>query len=79
MRRRTEWSLHWPGAQLEPALQVAILARNGAELQALLGQGPFCCLINPAKPEEEQEECDGDCKEGEEKKRDEGEEDRDGK
>lgn len=59
------------GAVVEPAMRVAILARNGPGLHALLGQDPFCCLINPAKPDEEQEECDGNCKESEEKKRDE--------
>lgn len=58
------------GAQMEPALRMAILAKNGPGLQALLGQGPFCCLISPAKPGEEQEECDGSCKEGEEKQDD---------
>jgi hypothetical protein len=58
------------GAEMEPALQAAILAKNGPGLQALLGQDPFCCLINPAKSDEEQEECDGNCKEGEEKKHD---------
>lgn len=58
------------GAEIEPKLRVAILAGNGPGLQALLGQDPFCCLISPAKPGEEQEECDGNCKEGEEKKDD---------
>ncbi|OOG38137.1 hypothetical protein [Rhodanobacter sp. C05] len=58
------------GVQVDPELRVAILARDEHGLQALLGQGPFCCLISPAKPSEEQEECDGSCKEGEEKKDD---------
>lgn len=58
------------GVQIDPELRVAILARDEQGLQALLGQAPFCCLINPAKPGEEQEECDGNCKEGEEKKDD---------
>lgn len=57
-------------AQIDPELRVAILAGDGQGLQALLGQDPFCCLISPAKPGEEQEECDGSCKEGEEKKDD---------
>jgi len=57
-------------AEIDPELRVAILAKDEQELQALLGQVPFCCLINPAKPGEEQEECDGNCKEGEEKKDD---------
>lgn len=58
------------GAEIDPELRVAILARDEQGLQALLGQDPFCCLISPAKPGEEQEECDGSCKEGEEKKDD---------
>ena len=58
------------GSRIDPELHLAILARNGSGLQALLGQAPFCCLINPAKPDEEQEECDGGCKEGEERKND---------
>lgn len=57
--------------QIDPELQVAILARDERGLQVLLGQDPFCCLINPAKPgedqDEEQEECDGSCENGEDK------------
>lgn len=53
-------------AQIDPELRVAILAGNEQGLQALLGQAPFCCLISPAKPGEEEEECDGSCEEGEE-------------
>ncbi|OOG64732.1 hypothetical protein B0E46_04795 [Rhodanobacter sp. B04] len=66
------------GAQIDPELQLAILARDEHGLQALLGQDPFCCLINPAKPDEEQEECDGSCKEGEEEKDKEKDKRRDG-
>lgn len=57
--------------QIDPKLRVAILAGDERGVQALLGQDPFCCLISPAKPEEEQEECDGSCKEGEDKDSDE--------
>lgn len=57
-------------AEVDPELRMAILARDGQELQALLGQAPFCCLISPAKPGEEQEECDGSCGEGEDEKDD---------
>lgn len=57
-------------AGIDAELRVAILARNKKGLQALLGQDPFCCLIHPAKPGEEQEECDGSCEEGGEKKDD---------
>lgn len=59
------------GTQIDPELRVAILAGDERGLQALLGQAPFCCLINPAKPGEEQEECDGSCKEGEDEDSDE--------
>lgn len=65
-----EVGLALAGAEIDPELRVAILARDEQGLQALLGQDPFCCLISPAKPGEEQEECDGSCKEGEEKKDD---------
>jgi hypothetical protein len=57
-------------AEVDPELRMAILARDGQELQALLGQAPFCCLIHPAKPGEEQEECDGSCEEGEDEEND---------
>jgi hypothetical protein len=57
-------------AQIGPELRMAILARDGQGLQALLGQDPFCCLISPAKPDEDQEECDGTCEEGEDKDED---------
>ncbi len=63
-------------AQIDPELQVAILARDERGLQELLGQDPFCCLISPAKPDdeedEEQDECDGSCKDGEDNDRDKG-------
>ncbi len=57
-------------AEIDPELRVAIIARDKQGLQALLGQDPFCCLIHPAKPGEEQEECDGSCEEDEEKRDD---------
>jgi hypothetical protein len=65
-----EVELALTSAEIDPELRVAILARDEPGLQALLGQDPFCCLINPAKPDEEQEECDGSCEDGEEKKND---------
>lgn len=64
---RDEVELALSDAEVDPQLRVAILARDGQELQALLGQTPFCCLINPARPDGEQEESDG---EGEENKND---------
>jgi len=70
-----EVELALTSAEIDPELRVAILARDEQGLQALLGQDPFCCLINPAKPEEEQEECDGSCEDGEEKNNDKDKED----
>lgn len=55
---------------IDPKLRDAILAKDGRGLGAMLGQGLFCCLIHPAKPGEEQEECDGSCKEGEDNDKD---------
>jgi len=65
-----EVGLALSGAEVAPELRVAILAGDKQGLQALLGQDPFCCLIHPAKPGEEQEECDGSCEEDEEKRDD---------
>jgi hypothetical protein len=59
------------GAQIDPEMRMAILARDEQGLQALLGQVPFCCLINPAMPGNELEECDGSCKQGKDKDSDE--------
>jgi hypothetical protein len=56
--------------QIDPQLRMAILARDEQGLQALLGQDPFCCLISPAKPDEDQEECDGSCEEGDDEDED---------
>lgn len=67
---RDEVGLALSSAEIDPELRVAILARDEQGLQALLGQDPFCCLISPAKPGEEQEECDGSCEEDKEKKDD---------
>ena len=58
-------------AQIDPELRMAILARDEQRLQALLGQDPFCCLINPAMPGNDLEECDGSCKQGKDKDGDE--------
>ena len=51
-------------AEVDPELRVAILARDGRELQVLLGQTPYCCLINPAEPDEDQEGREGDEEKG---------------
>jgi len=56
------------GVQIDPELRIAILARDEQGLQALLGQAPFCCYINPGKEDE-----------GENDKDDKGKDDKDGK
>ena len=58
-------------AQIDPEMRMAILARDEQGLQALLGQDPFCCLISPAMPGNDLEECDGSCKQGKDKDSDE--------
>ena len=73
-----EVELALASAEIAPELRVPILARDEQGLQALLGQAPFCCLINPATPDEdeddeqddEQEQCDGSCKEDKEANKD---------
>jgi hypothetical protein len=57
--------------QIDPEVRSIILASDAQGLQALLGQATFCCLINPAMPGEEMEECDGSCKQGKNKEGDE--------
>jgi hypothetical protein len=75
---RDDVGLALSGAEVDSELRVAILARDGNELRALLGRDPFCCLISPAKPGEEQED-GGSGDEGEEKNDDkDGEKRRDG-
>lgn len=56
--------------EIPPALRAVMLAGDAQGLQGLMGQPIFCCLINPAKPAEEQEECDGNCKEGDDQEAD---------
>lgn len=41
-------------AEMAPALQAAILARDLAQLESLLGQAPVCVCLFPGKEEEEE-------------------------
>ncbi len=59
------------GPSIDSKFRDAILAKDAQGLGAILGQDPFCCLINPAIPGEEMEECDGSCKQGKDKSGDE--------
>jgi hypothetical protein len=43
-------------AQIDPELRVAILAKDQQRIEALLGQGPLCCMLVPGKEGEEEEE-----------------------
>lgn len=48
-------------AQIDPAVQAAILADDRAALEALLGaQTNVCCLIRPGEEDDEEEEDDSD-------------------
>lgn len=41
-------------AQIDPELQMAILAKDGQSLATKLGKGAFCCYINPGKEDEDE-------------------------
>ncbi|OOG64730.1 hypothetical protein B0E46_04780 [Rhodanobacter sp. B04] len=43
-------------AQLDPELQMAILAKDQQQLEAILGKEPMCCLLFPVKEGEEDSE-----------------------
>jgi len=51
-----ELELALAGARLEPAHEAAVLARDAAGLQALLGLGALMAVQLPAEEEEEQED-----------------------
>jgi hypothetical protein len=48
------------GARISPELQMAILAKDRGSIAILLGTGPFCCYINPAKEDEDEGDKDED-------------------
>lgn len=47
-------------ARISPELQMAILAKDRRSIATLLGTGSFCCYINPAKEDEDEDDKDED-------------------
>lgn len=45
-------------ARISQELQMAILAKDRRSIATLLGTGPFCCYINPAKEDEDEDDSD---------------------
>ena len=43
-------------AQIDPEIQVAILAKDQSVLERLLGHVNVCCMLAPAKEDEKEEE-----------------------
>jgi hypothetical protein len=43
-------------AEIAPELQTAILARDQAQLEKLLGQDPLCGMLFPGKEDEQEDE-----------------------
>jgi hypothetical protein len=43
------------GAQIDPELQAAILAKDQSGIEALLGQRNVCCMLAPSKENEDEE------------------------
>lgn len=42
-------------AAIAPEMRAALLAGDGLGLATMLGKSPYCCYINPAKEEEDEE------------------------
>ncbi|HEY8682013.1 MAG TPA: hypothetical protein VIM06_02490 [Rhodanobacter sp.] len=51
--------------QIGPELSAAILAKDGQQIEKLLGQTPYCCLLFPEKEDEDDKE-DSPSRDGEE-------------
>ena len=51
-----ELELALGNTELAPELQFAILAKDQAKLETLLGQGPQCNVFFPSKEDEEQDD-----------------------
>lgn len=45
-------------ARISPELRMAILAKDRRSIATLLGTGVFCCYINPAKEDEDEDDKD---------------------
>ena len=55
-----EVELALTSAEIAPELQAAILAKDPAQLESLLGQAPLCAMFFPGKEEEEEGDEDED-------------------
>jgi hypothetical protein len=53
---RGELELALTDAEIAPELQAAILAKDQAQIEVLLGQAPLCGYFLPGKEEEEEQE-----------------------
>ena len=51
-----EVELALAGAQIDPELRAAILAKDQRQLEVLLQQGPLCCMLFPAKEDEDEDD-----------------------
>ena len=51
----SEIELALKGAQIDPELQAAILAKDQAGIEALLGRGHLCCFLLPGKEDEDED------------------------
>lgn len=52
---RGEVELVLKDAQIAPELQAAILAKDQAKIEALLGRGHLCCFLLPGKEDEDED------------------------
>lgn len=55
-----ELTLALDGEQLDPAVRNAILAGDQSALDKLLGRGTLCCMLFPAKEDEDENEREDD-------------------
>jgi hypothetical protein len=53
-------------AQLNPELQAAILAKDQAQLEMLLGQSNLYCMLSPGKEDEDEDTEEGPSRDGDE-------------
>lgn len=62
---RSEVELALTGAQVAPELRTAILAKDQAQFEALLGQCNVCCAQFPGKDDEDEDSEESPSREGE--------------
>ena len=51
----SEMELALKDAQIDPELRAAILAKDQARIEVLLGQGHLCCFLLPGKEDEDED------------------------